>query len=275
MIEILASVPAKLKKIISNLALMQVDIDNLGRPLGSGIDIFTTSGVWVKPSGIDRCRITAIAAGGGGGGIAFDDTVQKEYQSGGGGAGEKFVGIISLTADLNITIGLGGIAGVGVGSSVPPPTATKGGIGGDSLVTGGDHNILCLGGLGGDSVLSLFGSPDVVDRYVDGGPRAKGGVGNADDLIKFAGAGENFGDIGGGAGGSKFSRYAEAILQGGFGGVAEYLGPDGGISADGSDGVGYGCGAGGAAISKTGVATSSALSANGGVGKHGIVIIEY
>lgn len=208
------------------------------------VQVFTSSGTWTKPSGIDLIVVECIGAGGGGGGC--NSATSQVATGAGGGAGGYGYSLIDVSAISSETVtigagGAGGAAGTNVGST-----------GGTSSF--GAH-ISCAGGAGGNSAAASAN-----DRVASGG---LGGVASLADINVTGNSGDDgvapLGGVTGGHGAnSKF----------GAGGLGDARNATG--SGVGSPGLGNGSGGGGAASINT--TTDRA----GGAGTDGIVIVyEY
>lgn len=151
MIPALMGVPGKLKTLIDRLTAARasnlnnidaVTMANLDAPVSGSkavrkTQVFTTSGVWIKPAGVDSVHVLLVGAGAGAGGIA----AVASYRVSGGGAGGQVVDRdLSVSGNLIISIGAGGPGG--------DITPTNGGNGGDSTITGG-ADLTAYGGTGG------------------------------------------------------------------------------------------------------------------------------
>lgn len=66
---------------------------------------FYADGVWEKPADVNRVEVIVVGGGGGGGGSRYGAT------GGGGGAGEYRRKILTVTGNVNVTIGAGGAGG--------------------------------------------------------------------------------------------------------------------------------------------------------------------
>lgn len=115
-----------------------------------GVVIFTSSGTWTVPSGVDQAFVTVIGGGGSG---AFSNTGAGPSGGGGGGVAKKTVNLVGVSS-VSITVGAGGASqtvlgtvGRDGGSSAFGAfcSATGGGGGG---ITGGAS--LAGNGVGGD-----------------------------------------------------------------------------------------------------------------------------
>lgn len=133
--------------------LAEVDV-----PTGGGGDktlkqkIFTTSGTWTRPSGVDSVQVFLV--GGGGGGYCFSSSPNGLKCCGGGGEVRSFV--VPVITDVTITIGAGG-SSYYVGSG----TASDGGDTsfGPVSARGGKHAISSFAGLSGNGNKGVAG-PD-------------------------------------------------------------------------------------------------------------------
>ena len=201
--------------------------------------VFTSSGTWTKPTGINKVKVTVTGGGGGGGG----GNPNWNAKGGGGGGGTAIEVIdVSSVSSVTVTVGNGGGGG-----------AANGG-GGDS----GD------GGAGGTSSFGSYCS-------ATGG---YGGTNGVDPSSKTRGVGSG-GDINlTGGDGTQYEGGASSSDEGGSttGGASFWGGGGMGCTGDGvhSGGVGqaYGSGGGG------GQHTTGNGSSAGGNGKAGIVYVE-
>ena len=70
--------------------------------------IFTSSGTWVRPVGVNSVIVTVIGGGGGGGGVTTDS---GDAAGGGGGSGGYAHGAVSVSGNVTVTVGVAGAAG--------------------------------------------------------------------------------------------------------------------------------------------------------------------
>jgi|GEM_PF-3595240 len=214
--------------------------------------IFTASGTFVVPVGVNSITIEMVGAGGSGGGNGGG--------GGGGGGYAKGTFTVSPGTSYSIVVGVGGselatiagglgiLAGAGEnGGSVPNPNIGGGGAGGVGL--GG--TVTRTGGAGGGGYWTYFG----------------GGGGGAAGVTSNGGAGGNTiayipgqCDTPGGGGG------ISGGAPGGAGGKgAGFTDPNCTVSDPADDGTGYGAGGGG----------GNGIGSSPGVGGGGICIIIW
>lgn len=168
----------------------------------TNFQIFTSSGTWTKPSGVNN-KVYVKVIGGGGSGGAGDNT----HSGTGGGGGGYAEGLISVTGNVSVTMGsTNSFAGV------TTILATKGGDG--SLVTSGSAPTT-FGGVGGS------GSGGTINA-----------TGTQGGLSGTPGGSSPYGGAGGMSGGG-FTGNIQSGLQGG-----NYGGGGGGASSGGGSQVG-------------------------------------
>jgi hypothetical protein len=216
------------------------------------VEVFTTSGTWTAPTGVNYVVVTLCGGGGGGaGGHSSNDD-----PGGGGGGGACLINTIYKVTPGNtytVTVGAGGAAGTT--SSTP----TNGGNGGSSTFSGGAYDLTANAGSGGHQSASSDG---------DGGA---GGAGTFDDQIMTS-----FKNLLNGTDTSATANTSLLTYPGGEGALSTATnggaggnsimsrGGDGGTNAAGAAGTGIGAGGGGG---DTGFA--------GGAGGQGIVVIQF
>ncbi len=183
------------------------------------IQVFTASGTWIKPSGINAI-IVEVQGGGGGG----RNGGANAYSGGGGGAGGYALSLITNpSSSETITIGGGGSGGPGGASSFGSLlSATGGSYGniwyGSSGGQGAGGNILNLKGAGGTNSVPIGSTGD------------SGGIGGA----------SRFGGNGIGNGGSGFFSTdinAKANTGSGGGGGTFASGGSGTAAGNGGSGI--------------------------------------
>jgi hypothetical protein len=252
---------------------LQSDQDIFYTPAQQRRKVFTSSGTWTRPAGVDLIHFTVVG-GGGNGGDGLEASVDGDGAGGGGGgAGAVRIGTMPVVGDITVTVG----------------AASE-----DSTITDGTTTITATAG------------SDGLDAYLTEAPETYGGNGGA-------GGGFGAGGGGGGAGGtvsgsagdggnwetagtSGTPEYQEEQTSGGVGGstighggICAYTGGTAGIGLYGGGGGSAGYGSNGAAGGTTGTAGANAsgygagggggggntASAAGGTGGPGLVIIEW
>ena len=187
----------------------------------SNIQVFTSSGTFTVPAGITKVKVTVV--GGGAGATNYSATFGS---SGGGGAGGTAIKIISgLTpgGTVSVTVGTGGAAGTGGGTSSFGAYCSA--TGGSTGSVGSSNNKPGVGGTGSSG-----------DINITGGIGGASGSGSASGGCSF---------MGGGGCSATDSTYGATLVNG----------------------QAYGSG-GGAAV-------SNSAGYVAGVGKAGVVIVEY
>lgn len=206
---------------------------------GMGGQVFTSSGTFTIPSGVEKLKVTVIGGGGNGGG-----TTGTNSAAGGGGGGLAIKYLTGLTGGntLNVTVG----------------TAAN-----TSSVASGTETISTVSATGGASVAG--------NNTVTG---AAGGAGSGGDINQSGGGGgigaagaSNGGGGGGGSGGATGFRAVNAVSQGGASGFLGGCGGNGSNDqANGRAATGFGNG---------GAGSSSTVTRTGGAGSAGVVVFEF
>jgi len=155
------------------------------------IQVFTSSGTFIKPSGIDKVFVEVIGGGGGGGNGGTGSG------GGGGGGGGYSAKICSITGNVSVTIGAGGSGGGNSGgtSSFGSFCSASGGSGGSSGGSGGD------GGSGSNGDINCGGNDGAIgdsDIPGNGGSSHYGGGGRGRTGVNGGAPGKNYGGGGGG-----------------------------------------------------------------------------
>lgn len=159
-----------------------------GQFLPQNIQVFTTSGTWVKPSGINNVYVKVIGRGGNG-------VNGSASGAGGGGGGGYSEGIVAVTGNVTVTIGsTNSFAGTTTiqstsGSNASGQTGGAGGVGSNGTI-----NLTGSTGQGGQN------SGNNTASGGSGGGTAMGSGGGGGSAI--GGNGSNGGQYGGGGGGA-------------------------------------------------------------------------
>lgn len=223
------------------------DDAGLETPLGNmapTIQVFTASGTYTKPAGINAIVVEIVGAGGGGGG-AGGSAAANGAASGGGGSGEyarRRIIASSVGATETVTCGAGGAGGIGNANGSAGGTTsfgtllTAGGGNGGIGSSTGTNAAFEAGGAGGTggtgSNFQCNGNPGSPGMRIDGTGGASIGGNGADSL--FGGAGQGIrassstangaaGSRGGGGSGSATHNNASANATGGAGGVGAVI----------------------------------------------------
>lgn len=230
--------------------------------------VFITNNIFNVPATVSGILVYAVGGGGGGWGTISGSTAS----GGGGGAAEEGAGVpMSVTpgGTVTVTIGAGGLGGVGNGLGTDGGTTTVG----QYSFLGGRFPIINQSGGGG--------GPG--GRATTGTPNTAGGLGLAENTTYFGGSsgaspatGGANGQPGGGSGGYLVGGAGGAAAggrAGGGGGAATVYGPGGAGGVGDGNGVNapttsYGAGGGGSGGSVSGNKT-------GGSGCHGFAMITY
>ncbi|MDD4271571.1 MAG: hypothetical protein PHF50_02090 [Patescibacteria group bacterium] len=232
----------------SDISLNTEDILTAVNGLGGGgltpqAQIFTSSGTWTKPDGVDLVFITMCGAGGGGGAGTYTSGLGPNGATGGNSS------FGSLTA-------VGGGGGMGGGTNHGFPY----GLGGGGGAPGGN------GGFANNATPPVF---------INAQPGAGAG-GSAGKNYTYAA----YGGGGGGGGGSIFGKggngsnsvyYYDSWIPGGSGGIAAGGGGGGGLwySGGASGGAGGGGAGGGVCYEDYPVAVSGDVTVTVGTGGAG------
>lgn len=204
--------------IYQSTALNTVQV--VGTP-GSGLgstQVFTSSDTWIHPDGLLRAEIIDVAAGGGGGGTPSNNNVGGA--GGGGGTAFELIEAADLGSTETVTIGAGGIGGIGSNPGTQGGTSSFGAHNSATGGAGGINN----GGDGGIGGVGVGG-----DTNIEGG----GGTGNPGSDGSARGPAGGSSTLGGGATG----RIGNGLNGGNYGGGGAGGGGNGGSSTDGGNGA--------------------------------------
>lgn len=133
----------------------QITAANPSVYVGMRSQVFTSSGTFTIPAGINAIKVSLQGGGGGGGGAAYSTNYGTFGNGGAGGNGGYAEGYLTgLTPGntLTITIGAGGAGGaanVGVTSYFNGRLGSNGTTGGTSTISSGTQTITAQGATGG------------------------------------------------------------------------------------------------------------------------------
>jgi hypothetical protein len=226
------------------------------------IQVFTSSGTWTLPTGVNMVWVTICGGGGGGGGASSSGN-----GGGGGGGAQCFYRYpVAVSGNVSVTVGSGGVGGAvdnsggnGGNSSFGSLIAT-GGNGGQPNGVGGSSGGGLPGGAPAGGTSPAPNPPDSLGNGI-GCAGGSGGGGGSGSSGAVSARGGHSGTYAGGAGG--------IYLDGGGGGASMLgKGGNGGYASAGQNGSGYGSGGGGGS-------RRSGTAYGGGNGSPGVVIVEW
>jgi hypothetical protein len=261
---------------------------------GANVQVFTASGTWVKPAGVQIVNAILIGGGGGGGsGLRSNVTLTGTARNGGAGGGganmirNAYALASSLLERHTVTVGAGGFGGASPATS----TANAGGSGGTStfldFAAGGGQgatvanlNNASVSPTSGISDLPGFPGPASTYGYFP----QRGGIGaiytrtntvtlgsngatSGSNIFTSPISGGIRGGTGNGLAGTETTSFPGLGSGGGGGGGTATTGSAGGKNggAGGTNGGGGGGGGGGY--------TNTAAAGAGGAGGSGIVVV--
>ena len=177
--------------------------DNTFAAAGGGFEsqqVFTSSGTYTKPSGINTLKVIVVGGGAGGGGHSNNSAAGG---GGGGGTSIKIIDATSITTET-VTIGAGGTRGNSGGTSSfgSHCSATGGATGAEQyggVIGAGSGG---LGGVGSGGNINIKGDNGINNFNQNcgggGGSSTLGGGGRS----RHNAGGDNGGNYGGGGGGA-------------------------------------------------------------------------
>ena len=152
--------------------------------------VFTSSGTWTKPSGVNLIKVYVTGGGGGGAGGSATNNM-----GGGGGAGGTSIEIIDVSAVSTVTVTVGTYGSGGSGnidggdgntSSFGAYCSATGGTGGDAQYTGSTGG--GKGGVGSSGGINIDGGDGLQRSNNSGTDYSAGGLGGAS---YWGGGGQN------------------------------------------------------------------------------------
>lgn len=166
----------------SNMDLTAGVLNTKGRTL-IGVEVFTSSGTWTKPTGATAIEVLVVGAGGGGAG-ATSSAAEVAVGSGGGAGGHcKYFFTSLFGSSETVTIGAAGVGGTSINSYTPTAggfssfgtLAKAGGGSAGTNTTSGTTVAIVGGGSSGNNTVPA-GNPTLVG-LVYGGAGTPGGTG--------------------------------------------------------------------------------------------------
>lgn len=199
-----------------------------------GVEVFTSSGTWTKPSGTTSIEVWVVGGGGGGSGIASSATGGGSGGGGGGATYKRFTTGIGTTE--TVTVGTGGAGGTSGGAGSVGVTSTFMTLTGNNGAGGLSNGNGAAGGTGGAGDIDIKGG---------NGGQSRTFTATSTYTLVAAGGSSGFGFS---------SSTASGMLEG--------------VRQVGVPGNGYGGGGSGAVNDGTAVDTA------GGAGSGGIVVVK-
>ena len=167
----------------------------------NAIAVFTSSGTWVRPPGVNQVYVK-VWGGGGAGASGYNAGGGNYYSGAGGGGGGYCEAVATVAGDASVTVGSGGTGGSGGGSSAFLSLVAGGGTAAQPYPGGA---VGAGGGASGGSI-NLAGQDGKADpsnstsKGSDGGAAALGGFGGSGGGYGYQN-GKSGGFPGGGGGG--------------------------------------------------------------------------
>ena len=124
----------------NQISSLQTTVNSGNSSPVSSSQTFTSSGTWVRPTGVDWVYVILVGGGGGGSSSYGNWNYGQTYQGSGGGSGSWIERWIQVTGNMNVIIGSGGGGGV---VAYPPNSGGNGGsssFGSLSVAGGGGAN---------------------------------------------------------------------------------------------------------------------------------------
>jgi hypothetical protein len=199
-------------------------LNNNGSAVGGGLvsqQVFTSSGTWTKPAGINLVKVY-VTGGGAGGGWSGNTA---GYSGGGGGAGGTAIEIIDVSSVSSVTVTVSGTANGGTQQNYPDGGGTSSfgsycsASGGTRGNYGGGLSAQATGGVGSGGDINLKGGDGQGGSEVTANSTA--GIGG-DSFWSGGGCGDHNanglpGTNGSGGGGGQYGSAAKDGGQGGAG----------------------------------------------------------
>ena len=194
--------------------------DNTFAAAGGGFEsqqVFTSSGTYTKPSGINTIKVIVVGGGGGGG------THSTNSSAGGGGGGGASIKVIDATAITTetVTVGAGGTGGNSGGtSSFGSHCSATGGATGSEQFAGDNTTGTGAGGVGGvgsGGDININGEAGQNNLNLNCGGKGGSSILGGGGRVRHNTGGDNGGNYGGGGGGAGDNSTVNSAGTGGSG----------------------------------------------------------